>query len=385
MISTPFRIVSRPSVAFVGALTLLAAANAHAQVTPAAGYTPPDDTPSVKIGGVIYTNYTYQDTPTAKDADGNTINPSSFDVGRAYINVTGQINHWVSFRITPDVSGHFTTTTTSTALPTGSSVTASTSYDGSLVYRLKYAFGQVNFDDFLTKGSWARLGEQQTPIIDYLEGIYRYRFQGTVFAEREGFLTSSDFGLSGHYNLPNNYGDIHAGVYNGDGYSKGEANDQKAFQVRGTLRPFPMGGVWKGVRLTAFYDADKYVKGADRKRFIGDATFEHKSLNLGFEYVDAKDQTSITKSKVSANGYSIWATPRSNVGLEALIRYDSLKPNTDVDARKNRLILGGSYWFKTTASSVSAALLADYEHVTYDTALAKPNETRYALHALFTF
>ncbi len=25
---------------------------------------------------------------------------------------------------------------------------------------------------------------QQTPFIDYTEGIYRYRFQGTTFAER---------------------------------------------------------------------------------------------------------------------------------------------------------------------------------------------------------
>src|SRR5258705_67125 len=113
---------------------------------------------------------------------------------------------------------------------------------GSLTFRLKYAFGQVNFDDFLTHGSWARIGVQQTPFVDFMEGIYRYRFQGTLFEEREGFLTSSDFALSSHYNLPGNYGDIHAGIYNGDGYTRTEANDQKAFQIRGTLRPFPLGG-----------------------------------------------------------------------------------------------------------------------------------------------
>ena len=36
-----------------------------------------------------------------KDSDGNTINPSGFNVTRSYINITGNLNHIVSFRITP--------------------------------------------------------------------------------------------------------------------------------------------------------------------------------------------------------------------------------------------------------------------------------------------
>ena len=60
---------------------------------------------------------------------------------------------------------------------------------------------------------------QQTPLVDFMESVYRYRFQGTVFEEREGFLSSSDVGVSFHYNLPGNYGDVHAGIYNGETYS----------------------------------------------------------------------------------------------------------------------------------------------------------------------
>ena len=44
---------------------------AFAQVTPAAGYTPPDDTPSIKVGVTIYTDFTYQQSPEATDADAN--------------------------------------------------------------------------------------------------------------------------------------------------------------------------------------------------------------------------------------------------------------------------------------------------------------------------
>ena len=66
---------------------------ARAQVTVAAGYTPPDDTPTVNVGGTIFADYTYQLEPTVTDADGSQVHPNAFNVTRAYINVTGQINH----------------------------------------------------------------------------------------------------------------------------------------------------------------------------------------------------------------------------------------------------------------------------------------------------
>ena len=55
------------------AFLLVAGQAAQAQVTPAAGYTPPDDTPSIKIGAVVFADYTFQQKPTVKDADGNEI------------------------------------------------------------------------------------------------------------------------------------------------------------------------------------------------------------------------------------------------------------------------------------------------------------------------
>lgn len=355
--------------------TVAFAAPAYAQVTPAAGVTPPDDTPSVKVGVTIYTDYTYIDEPTVKDADGNTVHANAFNVGRAYINVTGNLSHWVAFRVTPDV--------------TRESGTGST-LAGSLTFRLKYAFGQLNLDDFLTHGSWVRVGVQQTPYLDFMEGIYRYRFQGTMFPEREGFITSSDFGLSGHYNLPGNYGDVHAGVYNGDGYSRADPNDQKAFQFRASLRPLPLGGIWKGLRLHAFYDADKYVKRGPRDRFIATATFEHPHLNAGFDYLDVKDRTSITTPEVKGNGWAVWAVPRfltvaeSKPGLEGLVRYDSMRPSKTVDARRHRLIVGLAYWFPFLRGP-SAALLLDMDRATFDTALNRPTDRRYSLHALLAF
>lgn len=359
--------------------------DARGQVTPAEGYTPPDDTPKVNVGGVIFADYTYQDVPTALDADKNVYHPNAFNIGRAYINVTGQINHWIAFRVTPDVTRQTVT---------GSGATVNT--NGSLVYRLKYAYGQVNFDDFATKGSWLRLGEQQTPYIDFIDSIYRYRFQGTTFADREGFLSSSDLGLSTRYVFPGNYGDVHLGVYNGETYTSGETNDQKAFQARVSVRPTPMAPLLRGLRLTGFYDGDHYVQKGERKRFVGALSFEHAYGNVGIEYLDAKDRTSVTKAfSTHGTGFSAWITPRTPIGIEALLRYDELKPNRDhnlldPDGKKKRTIVGVAYWFPVTKAGVAAAVLADYENVKYDGFAAgssndRPEEKRYALHTLFSF
>lgn len=341
----------------------------------------PKDTFSVRVGGTIFADFTHTAEPAITDTDGNRVKKSEFELRRAYINVTGTINDIVSFRITPDVAAR--QTTSATGLPAGGRVTGN--LDGSLVIQLKYAYGQVSFDRFLPHGSWARIGQQQTPYVDLLEGINRYRFQGTIFSDREGYLSSSDVGLSVRVALPSDYGDVHAGFYNGDTYTRAEANDQKAFQIRGSLRPLPKNESAKGLRLHLFYDADRPVKDASRNRFIGGMTFEHKHLNAGAEYLDAKDQASARSTAVKASGWSAWATPRSKLGIEGFLRYDRLRPDKSVDASKRRTIVGVAYWFKVQRAPFAAAILADYEQVKYDAPLARPNEKRYELKSLFNF
>src|SRR4051812_2529651 len=222
----------RALFSMAAAAAAITAAPAAAQVTPAAGFTPPDDTPSIRVGMTLFPVYTLQTEPEITDVDGNTVHRNSFDVLRSYINVTGNISHLVAFRITPDITRESGLLTPGT----GGSVP-----NDSLVFRIKYAYGQFNLDDWTTKGSWVRLGIQQTPWVDFEEGIYRYRFQGTVFPERIPLptaMTSSDGGVSFHYNLPSNYGDVHVGVYNGENYQRVETNDQKSLEFRGTIRPF---------------------------------------------------------------------------------------------------------------------------------------------------
>jgi len=363
------------------ALLMMMPAAAFAQVTPAVGSTPPDDTPSIKVGVTLYADYTYTQNPESADADGNVINPGAFNVTRSYINVTGNISHIVAFRITPDIvreSGLVT-------LAPGGSIS-----NDSLIFRIKYAFAQINLDDWMTKGSWARLGIQQTPLIDYEETIYRYRFQGTTFTEREGFYNSSDAGASFHYNLPSNYGEVHVGVYNGEGYTKTDPNDQKAVEIRGTVRPFARNApILRGLRVTGFYFGDNYIKNAERTRAVGQVTFESTYLNAGFDAIKAHDQPSIRVADIESSGWSWWATPRkpfaSGSSWEALLRYDHLQPDALVPADRTRTILGVAYWFPHQGS-VSTALMLDYDGQTFNSFTpAQPAQKKIAVHGLVNF
>ena len=90
----------------------------------------------------------------------------------------------MAFRVTPDITRE---------TGTGSSL------NGSYTYRLKYAYAQFNLDDWMTRGSFARFGMQQTPWVDFIDSVYRYRFQGPTLEDREGILSSSDVGATFRY------------------------------------------------------------------------------------------------------------------------------------------------------------------------------------------
>jgi hypothetical protein len=249
---------------------------------------------------------------------------------------------------------------------------------------------QLNLDDWMTKGSWVRLGIQQTPLVDYEENIYRYRFQGTTFTEREGYYNSSDAGVGFHYNLPSNYGDVHVGIFNGEGYAKTDPNDKKAVEMRGTVRPFAtMAPVLRGLRITGFYFGDNYIKDSERERAVFQTTFEHNYINAGFDYINAHDQTAIAARDVPSAGWSFWATPRypmaNGSSFEALLRYDHLNPDTATDESRPRTIIGVSYWFPHQGN-VSSALLLDYDGQTFNNfPTAQPAQKKIAIHGLINF
>ena len=355
----------------IGLVLMMNAGSAAAQDAPANPSAVPSY-PSVKVSITLFTDYTINQKPKITDADGNTITFNAFQVTRSYINVTGNLSRRVAFRLTPDITRE-----------TGSG----SSLSGSYTFRLKYAYVQWNLDEIVTAGSYARLGMQDTPWISFMDGIYRYRFQGPTFSDREGFLSSADVGASFRYAMPGNYGDVHAGIYNGETFARPELNDQKGFMVRGAVRPLPRHAVLRGLRVAGFYDKDAYVRNADRTRVIGAVTFEHPRVHAAFEHLTGRDQNaSATRPPVEARGWSAWVTPRFGRGWEALLRADSLEPDRAApEQKKRRTIAGVAYWFPLQGNLQTAVLLA-LEDVRYTHVVpARENERRIAVHALINF
>lgn len=346
---------------------VVALPGAAAGQTPVAVSTTPETT---RVGVTLFADYTLTETPKVTDANGNAVTSSAFNLTRTYINVSGSITPRISFRLTPDMVRN---------------TDASGSLSGSLVVRLKYAFAQMRVGN----DTVIRLGLQPTPLIDGQESVYRYRFQGTMFVEREGGLSSSDLGLTVMQPLPSGFGDVHAGVYNGEGYTKGEVNDQKAFMVRATVKPLRNHTTLKGLRLMGYYHADNYVKSAPRTRAAASAMFEHTRFNAGVDFIQRVDQPTPASSEATGRGVSFFVTPffqEKGNGLEGLLRFDSFDPDVDVTGKRNRLIAGLAYWFPKEGSG-TAALLAHMEQVRMSalSTSMRTTERRYTLNMLITF
>ncbi len=352
-----------PAAAMAQPATPQAAKPAQAAAAPAAA-------PSIKVGVTVFADYTLTETPKTTDATGDAVTLNGFSLTRSYFNLTGTVTPRISFRVTSDI-----------ARESG----AGSGLNGSLMFRLKYAYGQLRVGE----NTQVRLGMQPTPLIDGQEGVYRYRFQGTSFVEREGGLSSSDLGLTVLAPLPKGYGDVHVGVYNGEGYTKPEVNDQKALMMRATLKPMPAHALGKGLRIIGYYQADHYVQGAPRTRAAGSIMFEHARLNAGADLIRRVDQSAPASREVTGEGYSFFVTPFFNEkgrGLEGLLRYDVFDPDTDVAGERQRLIAGAAYWFPRQGSA-TAAVLAHMEQVR-QSGVATPmrtTERRFAVNLLIVF
>ena len=292
------------------------------------------DQPSVKVGATIFADYTLSNETSA------------FNLTRAYINIFGTLNEFLSARVTPDI-----------ARETGEG----SSLNGSLQFRLKYAYAQVNFSN----GSWIR-GGLVLLWVEYEEQLYHYRFQGPVFVDREGYVGTADYGVAGRYVLPNDLGDVAAGVFNGEGFSHAETNDQKAAMLRVSLQPL------RHLRVSGFVDKNNYSAGQPRDREVAQLAYEHLRVTAAIDWLSANDRD------VKSHGYSAWVTPRISKKWEVLLRRDVLRAGGG--ERKTRDIEGIAYWVPLP-SGVAAAVMLDRD----DTRGAGPSVTSYGLKMMLSF
>jgi hypothetical protein len=304
----------------------------------------------VRVGVLSYIQYDAE----LKNRDGY----NAFDLTRGYLNITGDLTSRISYRITPDVR----------RITDGSVA-------GSLVFRVKYAFAQLTGP---AEGSWVRFGDHQTPWIDFEEHIQRYRVQGLMFSEREGVVPGSgDFGIGYFTPLPSNYGEVQAGIYNGEGFSKGEANKHKSFQGRLTVRPFPTGGLAQGLRAHGFYDLGWYDRDQPRRHGIAMVSYEKPRIVATAQWLSATERPLATMTQnAERRGYSTFLEVRQGMtGWAGLARMERFDPDkTKADDHHRRLIAGAAYWMQPSRTILGVVLTI--EDVRYGSAAGLRDEGR---------
>jgi hypothetical protein len=354
-------LLSRRTLAAAGLVAAGAAAPLAAQ------------TPSpIAVGGVVYAQW---------GAQLDSLSPANnFDITRAYLNVIGHFTGGIMTRITADVYHD-----------------ADATAGGGMLYRLKYAyFAWTPSGSPLT----VRFGLTQTPFVEWEEALWDYRMQGSVPEDRNGYMSSSDFGVAVDGNINSDQFDFQAMAFNGENYNKTPGDQSKDFAARASFRLLATdeGSRVGGLRITGYAQAGTPNSGGSRNRFIGMVSYRSKMLTLAGEYVATKDTVTATANSLkkgsilSAFGVlHLGASPLAIIG-----RVDVVDPNTCTNYvagtdcplaaqfDKHTVLIGGlSYQL-----SPNVRLLADVDRTSYQTptGLSAPKSITMALfQTQFTF
>ena len=312
--------------------------------------------PQLTVGGVVYGQYLYQ----LKDSLGAG-NQNQFSIQRAYINAIGRFSGGLLTRVTLDIA------------PTGT---------GNQQVRLKYAyFGWTPNNSKLTY----KLGLIHTPYVDWAEALWDYRMQGPIALDRNGFLTSSDFGagIDGHWNSEQVNAQL--AFVNGEGYSGGTGDNHKDIEARVSFRLSSTNDNSRvgGLRLTGYAGVGKPTSGGTRNRFLGLLSYKTQQITLAAEATSTKDTitgpTPAPLAETKGLIMSAFGVYHFNGSKAAVIgRVDVVDPNTDTGNNKQtRVIAGLSYQL-----TPNLRLLGDADLLSYE-AGATPVQDAQAKRALF--
>lgn len=304
------------------------------------------DSSGLKISGQWFLAYQYGEL---KD---NTIN--HFSLKRGYITFNQKLNHRFSVRFTQDI----------TLDEEGEDA-------GNIELRLKYCYLNMNLESwgFIHKPRF-ELGLVHRPWLDFEEHINLYRVQGTMFLERYKLINSADFGITfvsllggevskkyqkevnSHY--PGRYGSIVLGIYNGAGYHAIESNQNKTFESRLTLRPFP--DVIPGLQIS-YTNVTGEANTKNHSKFIINNFFlssESKVHTLTGQYYWGKGDSkgayadTVTFKSYANQGVSVFGELKTfQSRLCVFSRYDFFSSDQASIYEKQSLVMGlSSYFFK---------------------------------------
>ena len=218
---------------------------------------------------------------------------NQFQLERAYLTAKAKIGDRTSIRLTSDIYR-----------PGG---------NAGYTIRAKYAFVQydywTNHEGLFGMNAQTRLGMQQT-ILNETEESFWPRYVAKIAAERAGFFSSADLGLSTTLSFGNGLGELFAEVANGPGYATPENDRFKDYSARLTLTPFgstlAQGLVvapwyYKGTVASALRPSD----GRKRDRAGVFAGFKAPAFLIGGDYESSTNETErVTPSGIATDDHS---------------------------------------------------------------------------------
>ncbi len=316
----------------------------------------PEAIKNLHIGGLAYISY--QNGDRYAGTANETSSYSDFVLKRGYLDVQDDITPYLTGRITTDITRDST---------------------GDWKVRIKYLYAKFHWADngtsFVSQ-PYVEFGQAHVPWHDYEESINGFRMQDEMFIERNGIFNSADMGvmvggnfggqMSADYKknvdsaYAGRYGSFQMGLYTGAGYHAAEKNQNKVFEGRISVRPFP--DAVPGFQFTAFGVSGKgnlaQVPGKelpDWTGWNGMLSYESHYFTATAQYLDFKGNQAGTAlnpdgSARRQKGYSFFARgsfpPSAKWGVMA--RYDRFDPNPDgaptlVDDVQKTLIGGVFY------------------------------------------
>ncbi|PKP38919.1 MAG: hypothetical protein CVT98_04215, partial [Bacteroidetes bacterium HGW-Bacteroidetes-15] len=238
---------------------------------------------------------------------------NEFAIKRGYITFRKRVNPYISGRITPDIT-----------------IDREGDGEGDVEMRLKYIFAQFtnpNMQGFITEPS-ILIGQVYTPFIEFEEKINPYRVVSSHFLDRVNQVSSADFGITLttliggkidddyqkriNKNHAGKYGSIALGIYNGGGYHALEKNNNKTFQWRYTVRPFPKFIPGFQASFTGALGKGNLAEAPDWNLYAGFLSYEHEHFVVTGQYFNAKGDhsgklTNVSMLPLDNHGYSIFS------------------------------------------------------------------------------
>ncbi len=293
--------------------------------------------PKIHIGGLMYGEYYYNfDKENTTNDNGHKDAKNAFVLNRGYLNVLADLTPQIGVRITSDLSR----------------VSAPGNNNGDYEFRLKYYY--VDFHKFLSfyPGMEVKMGQFQTPWLDYEEGLWEFRVVDNMLIEKEGYINAGDLGVDFRGPLPKGYGSWQVSVDNGEGYHSDEQNKYKAVEARLTVNPLPQIDALKQLQFSGYAKISKQDFLHDNDRYIAFAGYKyHDDAFVGGEYdwtsgTDPMKLTHTGVNNIKGQGFSAMAWYRMPFWkpIRILGRFDKFRHDENaVGTTVTRWIYGVAY------------------------------------------